>query len=89
MDGIFIRDGRQHKRWGPERPTSKKEVKTLVETSPELVHIECTSFFEPNPYSGPVSQLKDGEYYFVGPNPHIARNFYGTLVVSGGVPKVK
>jgi hypothetical protein len=88
MDGIFIRDGRQHKRWGPERPTSKKEVKTMVETNPAIVEIEGTSWHG-TPYSGPVLKAPDGEYHFVGPNPHIARNFYGTLVVSGGVPKVK
>ena len=89
MDGIYIRDGRTHPRNGPERPKSRKEVKELCASNPELVHIECTSFFEKNPYDGPVTALPDGEYPFVGPNPHQARNFYGTLVVTGGVPKVK
>jgi hypothetical protein len=88
MDGIFIRDGRTHKAWGNERPTSRKEVKTLVETNPEIVEIEGTSFFG-TPYSGPVTEAPDGEYHFVGPNPHVRRNFYGTLVVSGGKASVK
>lgn len=82
-DGIFIRDGRQHKRWGSDRPTSKKEVKILATTKPELVEIEGTSMFG-DPYSGPLLEAPDGTYTFVGPNPYIARNFYGTIIKRGG-----
>ena len=83
MQGIFIHDGRPaHKRNGPARPTSKKEVKELCKTNPRIVELEATSFFG-NEYGGPVADAPDGEYHFVGPNPHTVRNFYGTIVKRG------
>ncbi len=83
MQGIYINDGRPvHKRNGANRPTSKKEVKELIKSNPELVSVEATSFFG-NEYGGPVLGMPDGEIHFVGPNPHTVRNFYGTITKAG------
>ena len=79
MQGIFI----NHR-----RPKSKKEVKEIITQSPNLVLLEATSIFG-NEYDGPVSEAPDGKYYFVGPDPHTRRNFYGCITKEGTSIKVK
>lgn len=75
MQGVFI-DGR--------RPRSKKEVRELVLTGDlARVELEATSWFG-NEYGGPLNYAPDGAYYFVGPDPHTKRNFYGTITVKDG-----
>jgi hypothetical protein len=79
MQGIFI---------GFTRPRSKAQVRTEVLANPADVRIEATSWFG-NEYDGLVSDAPDGEYHFVGPDPHTKRNFYGTIVKHGTDVKVK
>lgn len=71
MQGIFI---------GFERPKSKKAVKEAIAENPARVRIEATSFFG-NEYDGLVADAPPGRYDFVGPDPHISRNFYGNIIV--------
>lgn len=78
MQGIFMRDG--------QRPKSKKQIREAVAAGQD-VYLEATSFFG-NEYDGSVQKAPDGRYSFVGPDPHRKRNFYGTIVISGGVAKV-
>jgi len=82
MQGLYI-DGR--------RPKSKKEVKEAVQADQlERLEIEATSWFG-NEYGGPLTVLvaqavnekaAPETIYFVGPDPHTKRNFYGSLDVS-------
>lgn len=45
----------------------------------DMVHIEATSFFG-NEYDGALSQMpQSNTVYFVGPDPHTKRNFYGAI----------
>ena len=79
MQGIFINGS---------RPKSKKQIKELVieaqapNTKADLygVVIEATSMFG-NEYDGSLATMpKDNSpVYFVGPDPHSKRNFYGTI----------
>jgi hypothetical protein len=78
MQGIYIRGN---------RPKSKAEVKRVMDEGGEGVNLEATSWFG-NEYDGPVNEAPDGTYYFVGPDPHTKRNFYGTIVVSPAGIKV-
>lgn len=79
MQGIFI-TGR--------RPKSKKEIKEAI-ADDSTVRIEATSFFG-NEYEGPVESMPEGEtIYFVGPNPHSDRRFYGTITRKGNKITVK
>ena len=81
MQGIYI-DGR--------RPKSKKEVKEAVQAGQlDRIDIEATSWFG-NEYGGPLTVLVAqavnkglgvDTIYFVGPDPHTKRNFYGSLDV--------
>jgi len=71
MQGIFI-EGR--------RPKSKKEVREAL-ASGGAVRLEATSWFG-DEYQGPVASAPVGEYYFVGPDPHTKRSFYGTIKVT-------
>jgi hypothetical protein len=65
------------------RPKSKKEVKELVLIGrADLVSLEATSIFG-NEYSGPVDQAPDGYFFFVGPDPHTKRSFYGKISKHG------
>lgn len=71
MQGLFVNGGL--------RPQSKKQVKELVATRPELVYVESTSMFG-NEYDGPAVDLPAGtKVFFVGPDPYTKRSFYGTL----------
>lgn len=80
MDGIFI-NGR--------RPKSKKEIREMVAAGENVV-LESTSMYDRGLRTGgPVSELPDGSYPFVGPDPFTSRKFYGTLTVRGGVGTVK
>lgn len=72
MQGIFV---------GGQRPKSKKAVREAIAAGLP-VRLEATSWFG-NEYDGPVSDAPAGEYYFVGPNPHSDRRFYGTIKVTG------
>lgn len=80
MQGIFISPGY-------DRPKSKKAIREAVAANPRSVSIEATSMFG-NEYDGPITEAPDGRYTFVGPCPHTARKFYGTLTVSNGTYKV-
>lgn len=72
MQGLFI-DGR--------RPKSKKEIKEAVKAGQwDRVSVEATSFFG-NEYDGPLVTAPLGDIYFVGPDPHTKRNFYGRITV--------
>lgn len=67
--GIFI-EGR--------RPRSKKQIKEAVEAGLP-VRIEATSWHG-DEYDGDVSHMPLNQtIYFVGPDPFIARNFYGQI----------
>lgn len=72
MQGIFV-DGR--------RPKSKKEVREAAADNPQRVRIEATSWFG-NEYDGSLVNAPQGTIYFVGPDPHTKRNFYGQIVVT-------
>jgi hypothetical protein len=81
MQGIFI---------GFDRPTSKKNVKETL-ANPKTAHrvrLEATSFFG-DEYDGAVADAPNGTYYFVGPDPHTKRKFYGQIIVRNGEVKVK
>jgi len=70
MQGIFI---------GHARPKSKKQIKETYLTQPELISLEATSYFG-NEYGGPLlGAPKNEPIYFVGPNPHSDRRFYGSI----------
>lgn len=68
------------------RYPNKKALKEAVANGddPEL---ECTSMF--GGPSGPFSELPDGTYTVVGPDPYTSRKWYGNVVISGGQVKVK
>lgn len=71
MQGIFI-DNR--------RPKSKKEIREAVRDNPGRVRVEATSLFPGTEYEGPVSEIPLGKVItFVGPDPFIKRNFYGSI----------
>ena len=72
--GIFIE--------GIGRPKSKKQIKELAKTRPQNVHLEATSVFGNEP-SGPITEVPDGQYYFVGPDPYKSRKFYGMVKKQG------
>lgn len=83
MQGIFINGS---------RPKSKKQVKEYVDgiynqdapEDPYGLVIEATSMFG-NEFDGSFHRLQQtfpegcGTIYFVGPNPHQSRKFYGTI----------
>lgn len=66
-----------------ERPKSKKQVKELVASKPQHVLLENTAPLFNSARNTIVTELPEGEYSFVGPDPFTKRNFYGTLKVSG------
>jgi hypothetical protein len=71
------------------RPTTKKAIKEAVATDPSRVEVEATSFFG-NEYEGPATEMPEGKtIYFVGPDPHTARKFYGQLSRTGDKVVVK
>ena len=78
MQGIYI---------GMTRPKSKKAVREAIAAG-DAVYLEATSLFG-NEYEGAVDTAPDGQYYFVGPDPHTKRNFYGTITVRNGAVSVK
>lgn len=76
MQGIFIK--------GVGRPKHKKLLKEAIRNAPDSVSIEATSLFG-NEYDGPLMDLPEGRWvYFVGPDPHCKRNFYGRLMRLNG-----
>ena len=78
MDGIFLS--------GYRRPKSKKEIKETATAGGKII-IECTSMF--GGYDGDIAYAPDGNYNFVGPNPHNSRKFYGTITKKGKKITVK
>jgi hypothetical protein len=78
MQGIYV---------NYKRPKSKKAVKEAIATG-EKVTLEATSMFA-NEYDGLVSDAPDGQYNFVGPDPHRERRFYGTIKKVGDKITVK
>lgn len=79
MQGIFI---------GGQRPKSKKQIKDLVKDGKaSTIRAEATSMFG-NEYDGPITNMPEGEIYFVGPDPYTKRNFYGRITRKGDVIKV-
>jgi hypothetical protein len=78
MQGVFVNG---------QRPKSKKAIKEAVAAGAR-VNLEATSLMGNEP-EGPVTELPNGQYHFVGPNPYTDRRFYGTLTVKGGTITVK
>lgn len=78
MQGIWINGS---------RPKSKKAIKEALIAGDE-VSLEATSVFG-NEYDGLVADAPEGNYTFVGPDPHNKRNFYGTMTVRSGKVTVK
>ena len=78
MQGIWING---------TRPKSKKAIKEALISGDE-VSLEATSMFG-NEYDGLIADAPEGNYTFVGPDPHKTRNFYGTLTVRSGKVTVK
>jgi hypothetical protein len=79
MQGIFL-DGK--------RPKSKKAIVEAVRDNPTSVEIEPTSWFG-NEYGGLAVGLAEGQkVYFVGPDPHKSRKFYGQIVNKAGKLRV-
>jgi hypothetical protein len=79
MQGIYMK--------GHRRPKSKKEVKEAIAAGEGIV-LEATSVFG-NEYGGQVKDAPDGQYNFVGPDPHTNRRFYGTITKNGDKITVK
>lgn len=75
MYGIII-DG--------SRPKSKKQVK---ETSADEIYLQGTSLFG-DEKSGYLTDMPDGTYTFVGPDPYNNRRFYGNIHKSGDKVKI-
>lgn len=72
MDGIWI---------GSSRPQSKKEVKEMLKTKPELVRVERTGITDTRPSGRVTEVMKVGEKVnFVGPDPYRNRKFYGVII---------
>ena len=63
------------------RPKTKKAVKEAIADDPSRVEIEATSWFG-NEYDGLVSEAPADKYYWVGPDPHRSRKFYGSFEVT-------
>jgi hypothetical protein len=78
MQGIWINGS---------RPKSKKAIKEALIAGDE-VSLEATSIFGYE-YDGLVADAPEGNYTFVGPDPHNKRNFYGTMTVRSGKVTVK
>lgn len=71
------------------RPTSKKQVKDVANGDPRNVRIEATSIFG-NEYDGLASEMPENTtVYFVGPDPHTKRSFYGQITRKGDKVTVK
>ena len=78
MQGVFVNGS---------RPKSKKAVREAVQAG-EYVTLEATSVFG-NEYGGSVTNAPDGVYYFVGPDPHTSRKFYGQVIKKGDKVTIK
>lgn len=78
MQGVYV---------DAKRPASKKAIKEAVANGHE-VYLEATSLFG-NEYDGHLRNAPDGEYTFVGPDPHTSRKFYGTITKRNGKVTVK
>jgi len=62
------------------RPKSKKAIREAVAAG-ERVTVEATSLFG-NEFGGRLSDAPIGvDIFFVGPNPHNDRRFYGRIIV--------
>lgn len=80
MQGIFVNG---------LRVKSKRAIKEAIVNGTPHVDLEATSFFG-NEYEGDVRNMPEGEtIYFVGPNPHSDRRFYGTITRKGDKITVK
>lgn len=64
------------------RPKTKKQVKEAISTGISRVSLENTSMFG-NPSSGFVTDVPDGTYTFVGPDPYRERRWYGNIIKRG------
>jgi hypothetical protein len=80
-DGIFVLpDGQDDRDDNWVRPRSKKQVRELVEANPNRVKLEHTGVFREGPRIQLVTELDPcAEIYFVGPDPHRDRRFYGRV----------
>jgi hypothetical protein len=69
---------------------TKKKFKEGAMTAPELVKLYATSPFSDYP-TAPVSELEEGLYTVVGPDPSTKRSWYATLEIAtkDGQRKVK
>jgi len=70
LQGIFINSS---------RPKSKKAIREAAANAPNTVQVEATSFFG-NDFSGSITGMEIGQSItFVGPDPYVKRDFYGTI----------
>ena len=80
MQGVFIKN---------DRPKSKKAIKEAIAANAASVSLEATSIWG-NEWDGPVTEMpEDKPVYFVGPDPHRKRNFYGSITRKGNKITVK
>lgn len=73
---------------GARRPKTKLEIKRMLAENPRRVRLEATSLHG-NEYAGPITDAPNGTYYFVGPDPHTKRMFYGQLIKDGSTIKLR
>jgi hypothetical protein len=79
MQGVFTGTGGRFK--------TKKSLKEAVANGDQVV-LEATSFFG-NEYDGSLADAPDGRYDVVGPDPHVARNWYANIDVKNGAASVR
>lgn len=70
-----------------QRFKTKKAVKEAITANPASVTLENTSIH--GGYDGSLTNAPDGTYTFVGPDPYNSRKWYGNIVKTGQVIKLK
>lgn len=77
-DGVFAPSYARYK--------TKKALKEAVATSADPI-LESTSMF--GGIGGPFSELPDGTYTVVGPDPYKSRKWYANIIIRGSKVTVK
>jgi hypothetical protein len=70
------------------RLPSKRAFKDAIQTTPDRVRLEATSFAGTE-YDGTIDDAPAGKYYVVGPCPYTARKWYAQVVVTADKVVVK
>lgn len=71
MQGVYVNG---------ERPKTKRAMREAIADAPHTVRIEATSWFG-DEYDGSIVNMPCGTtVYFVGPDPHTKRSWYGSIV---------